>query len=114
MGSFEDTQQYRMQVGMLLDIYGQLLPGRAREVLENYYNDDLSLAEIAELRQISRQAVHDRLHQGLNSLEQYEKKLGLLARFHQQQAAIRAALADLDDGRIESARERLSRLEQIL
>lgn len=99
---------------MLLDLYGQLLPERAREVLGNYYNDDLSLAEIAESCEISRQAVHDRLHQGLNSLEHYEEKLGLLARFHEQRAVLQAALADLDAGRTENARIRLGQLEKLL
>ena len=114
MDSFEDAQQYRVHVGLLIDLYGQLLSARAREVLENYYHHDLSLAEIAELRQISRQAVHDRLHQGLNSLEQYENKLGLLARLHQQRANVREVISDLAEGRIESARQRLSQLEQML
>jgi hypothetical protein len=114
MSTFEETQQARYDAGLLLDFYGQLLPERAREILERYYCDDLSMAEIAEQLDISRQAVHDRLHQGLNNLTHYEQELGLLARFRSQKNLIRSAIDDIDQGNIAAARDRLEQMEQSL
>lgn len=61
----------------LLDIYGELLTDKQRDMLELYYNDDLSLAEIAEQYEISRQGVHDSIRRGEEALEEYERVLGL-------------------------------------
>lgn len=63
----------------LLDIYGQLLTEKQRDMLELYYNDDLSLSEIAEHYEISRQGVHDSIKRGEETLEEYEKILCLKA-----------------------------------
>ena len=63
----------------LLDIYGELLTDKQRDMLELYYNDDLSLAEIAEHYEISRQGVHDSIRRGEEALEEYERVLGLKA-----------------------------------
>ena len=56
------NQTYRMT--MLYDFYGELLTDRQREFFDLYYNEDLSLAEIAENAGISRQGVRDVLHPG--------------------------------------------------
>ena len=45
-----------LEVGLLLDFYGDILPERRREMIELYYNDDLSLAEVAEQLGVTRQA----------------------------------------------------------
>ena len=63
----------------LLDIYGELLTDKQRDMLELYYNDDLSLAEIAEHYEISRQGVHDSIKRGEETLNEYERVLGLKA-----------------------------------
>lgn len=63
----------------LLDIYGELLTEKQRDMLELYYNDDLSLAEIAEHYEISRQGVHDSIKRGEETLNEYERVLGLKA-----------------------------------
>ncbi len=63
----------------LLDLYGELLTDKQRDMLELYYNDDLSLAEIAEHYEISRQGVHDSIKRGEEALEEYERVLGLRA-----------------------------------
>ena len=51
--------QKNLKIGYLLDFYGELLSGRKKDVLEMYYNEDLSLAEIAAEIGISRQGVHE-------------------------------------------------------
>jgi|LFRM01.1.fsa_nt_gb predicted DNA-binding protein YlxM (UPF0122 family) len=114
MSDLTEPERIRIDTGLLLDFYGQLLPDRARDMLERYYLDDFSLAEIAGQLGVSRQAVHDRLHQGLESLTQYEAKLHLLERFRQQRAALVAALGALDDGQIPKAREILAQLQELL
>ena len=60
-----------VQKGELLDCYGALLTVRQRECLELYYNENLTLAEIAEYFHISRQAVHDAMRHGEEQLENY-------------------------------------------
>ncbi len=65
----------------LLDFYGGILNERQREVLTLYYDDDLSLAEIAEITNISRQGVHDLIKRGEVKLTDAENALGLTERF---------------------------------
>ena len=61
----------------LLDFYGDVLSNRKKEVLDMYYNEDLSLGEIAEQIGISRQGVRDMIKKGEEELEFLESKLGL-------------------------------------
>ena len=70
-----------LNMSMLMDFYGQLLTPKQLEALEFYYNDDLSLAEIADEMGISRQGVMAFLKQGEKHLKSFEEKLGLAARF---------------------------------
>lgn len=65
-------------VGMLLDFYGELLPQRQRQVADLYYNDDLSLSEVAEECGITRQGVRDALKKAEEQLRGFEERLGLL------------------------------------
>ena len=66
-----------LQIGYLLDFYGDILPERKRSVMEMYYNEDLSLAEIAAEIDISRQGVRDIIKKTEEELFFYENKLGL-------------------------------------
>ena len=61
----------------LLDFYGDVLSNRKKEVLDMYYNEDLSLGEIAEQIGISRQGVRDMIKKAEEELEFLEEKLGL-------------------------------------
>lgn len=78
------NQAYRM--AMLFDFYGDLLTERQREFYDLYYNDDLSLAEIAENYAISRQGVRDTIVRAERTLEDVEEKTGLIRRFHRTRA----------------------------
>ena len=69
-----------LNVGYLLDFYGELLPERKRSVLDMYYNEDYSLAEIADEIGISRQGVRNIIKKTENELFFYEEKLGLAKR----------------------------------
>ena len=69
-----------LNMGYLLDFYGDLLSERKRAVMDMYYNEDLSLAEIAAEIGISRQGVHDLIKKSEEELQTYENKLCLAAR----------------------------------
>lgn len=71
-----------MNITILLDVYGQLLTEKQRFAVDMYYNEDLSLAEIGEEIDISRQGVRDSIKQGEKHLLNYEEKLGIVKRFH--------------------------------
>ena len=73
--------QRRELLCRLLDIYGMALSARCRDVLEYYYADDLSLAEISENTGITRQGVHDMVKRTREALLAYEEKLGLVRKF---------------------------------
>lgn len=77
------NQAYRM--AMLYDFYGDLLTDRQKEFYDLYYNEDLSLAEIAENYGITRQGVRDVIVRGQAYLEEIEEKTGLIRRFHTMQ-----------------------------
>ena len=73
------NQTYRMT--MLYDFYGELLTDRQREFFDLYYNEDLSLAEIAEITGITRQGVRDSVVRSEAALRTMEEKTGLISRF---------------------------------
>lgn len=79
------NQAYRM--AMLYDFYGDLLTPRQKEFYDLYYNEDLSLAEIAENYEITRQGVRDIVVRAEKALEEIEEKTGLIRRYHQTRAA---------------------------
>lgn len=76
-----------MTVGLLLDFYGEILTEHKRNILDMYYNEDFSLAEIAEQIGISRQGVRDAIVKASNELRFYEEKLGLSNRFAEMKAS---------------------------
>jgi len=67
-----------LRVNKLFSFYSSLLTDRQQEFVELYYYHDLSLGEIAEQQDISRQAVYDNLKRSESALEDYEQKLGLV------------------------------------
>lgn len=71
----------RLMRSMLLDFYGELLTEKQRECFDLHYNEDLSLAEIAEQSGISRQGVWDNIKRAEAALIGIEEKTGLIRRF---------------------------------
>ncbi|MDP4120354.1 MAG: putative DNA-binding protein [Bacillota bacterium] len=70
-----------VSISIHLDFYGKLLSDRKNEIMDYYYNDDLSLAEIAEIIGISRQGVRDIIKRCEKELFYMEERLGMIARF---------------------------------
>lgn len=70
-----------LTISLLLDFYGNLLSERQLLIMEQYYQEDLSLSEIASLTGMTRQGVHDNIRRASNELKQYEQRLGLISRF---------------------------------
>lgn len=68
--------QKNLAYSVLLDFYGPVLTEKQRLILTEYYNEDLSLAEIAENLGITRQGVRDAIKHGEASLDEWEAKLG--------------------------------------
>ena len=101
---------------LLLDFYGELLTEKQREYCDLHWNEDLSLAEIAQQGGLSRQGVWDILRRAEASLQGYEEKTGLVRRFLERRdeiAAIRAELSGLLP-ESEASRDILSRLEGLM
>lgn len=67
-----------LNLSVLLDFYGDVLTEKQRNVMELYYNEDLSLSEIAEHEEISRQGVRDSIKRGEETVLELEEKLGLV------------------------------------
>lgn len=90
---------------MLFDFYGELLTEKQREYYDLHYNEDLSLAEIAEQSGISRQGVWDIIRRAEAAMTEIEQKTGLIRRFNERSAVLtelESRLAELEavtDGR---------------
>ena len=75
-----DEIEKNILVNELFDIYGELLSKTQQKMIKLYYNMDLSLTEIAEQENVSRNAVHDALKKVIESLSFFEDKLHLLSK----------------------------------
>ncbi|MCX7903735.1 MAG: putative DNA-binding protein [Caloramator sp.] len=71
-------------ITMLMDFYGNLLTEKQRMIMSYHYEEDMSLSEISEVMNISRQAVHDIIKRSEKTLLDYEKELGLVEKFLRQ------------------------------
>lgn len=67
-----------------LDFYETMLTPKQQEIMGYYFREDYSLSEIAENMDITRSAVQDNIKRASQSLENYEKKLNLVAKYHRR------------------------------
>ncbi len=70
----------RAFISRLIDVYGNALSERQRDVVDLYYNEDLSLAEISEHCGITRQGVRDAIRHGVDTLHNLESSLGFVSK----------------------------------
>ena len=82
-----------LQISVLLDFYGEMLTAKQRDFLDLYYNEDLSLSEIAENEGITRQGVRDSIKRAEVQLFDMESKLHLAERFE----TLKSGLGEIRD-----------------
>ena len=85
----------KVEISFLCQLYGKLLTKKQYEFLNDYYNNDLSLSEIAENNKITRQAVRDNIKKGEKKLFEYEEKLSFMKRMFNQEKKIEKVLSEL-------------------
>lgn len=108
-----------MEIAFLVDFYGDMLTEKQRDMIELYYDDDLSLSEIAENEGITRQGVRDSIKRAESQLLEMEDCLGLARRFRtvrESIEAIRSAASEIRqiNGQAGRVREIDERAEHIL
>lgn len=86
----------KVKISMLWQIYGKLLTEKQYEFIDYYYNEDLSLSEIAENNEITRQAVRDIIKKGERKLFEYEEKLLFMKKTINQEKQIENILLHLN------------------
>ena len=84
-----------IEISILAGIYGELLTEKQFQIIDDYYNNDLSLSEIAENNNITRQAVRDILKKGEKKLFEFEEKLQVMKRTINQEKKIEKVLFEL-------------------
>ncbi|WP_078391527.1 putative DNA-binding protein [Shouchella patagoniensis] len=104
-----------LRMNYLFDFYHPLLTEKQRNYMSYYYLDDFSLGEIADEYEVSRQAVYDNIRRTEAMLEEYEKKLMLLAKFEARRTLIAEFRQAMDENQGEesygSIIERLEKLD---
>lgn len=96
-----------IHISMLLEIYGKLLTQKQYDVVDLYYNQNLSLSEIAEEENITRQGVRKNLVDAENKLFDYEQKLLILKQKLSRAEIIEELIKETEDV---SFKERLQKL----
>ena len=89
------VMEKKIEISILIEIYGKLLTEKQLSILEDYYNMDLSLSEIAENNQITRQAVRDIIKKGEKKLFEFEEKLQVMKKMLKQEKQISNILSEL-------------------
>ncbi len=97
-----------IEISLLFDFYGELLSEKKREAASLYFNEDLSLSEIAEHMGITRQGVSDLIRRSESELYGFEDKLGLYSRFEAINASaekireLSESIADCTSGQVKT------------
>ena len=99
-----------VELGTLLACYGGLLTAKQREALRLHCGEDLSLSEIADELNVSRQNVHELIARSEAKLRRFEQALHLAAQAQETRAGLQKAIAALDAGRVPEGRAALDAL----
>lgn len=108
----EDRLEKTTHIISLIDLYGDLLTKKQQDYLNFYYQDDLSLSEIAEELGVSRNAVYDQVRRATHILENYEAKLHLLEKYQERIALIKQIEAE-EEIKHDQLEDYLQRLKEI-
>ena len=93
----------KIQISILLSLYGNLLTKTQQKYMDLYYNEDLSLSEIGENENITRQAVRTILVKSKNKLQEYEKDL----KFMQKENRIKEQIEKLEQTNINEKQQKI-------
>jgi predicted DNA-binding protein YlxM (UPF0122 family) len=96
MTSSEDEIDKKVDACWLLSFYGGMMTKRQQELMNLYFEEDLSLSEIAQISGVSRQCVYNTLQRAEKQLSELESKLGLVAKFRQLQSMLGICRQDLN------------------
>lgn len=99
-----------VEVGILFDFYGKLLTKKQFSIIEMFYIEDLSLSEIGDELNITRQGVYDTLKRAEEKLYQYENTLGLASKFRESHKNIRTILNLTKDIRIFAEKKNINKI----
>ena len=97
----------------LADYYGGLLTKHQLKIVRGYYDEDLSLNELAEETGVTRQAVYDILHRAGDKLKDYEAKLGLVSKITCLISRIETVMVSTDTKTAQTLREILDEVKEI-
>ena len=89
----------KIKMSILCGIYGNLLTDKQYQILDDYYNNDLSLSEIAENNEITRQAVNDMINKGKAKLVEYEEKLHFMDKILNQEKITNEIIEELEESK---------------
>ena len=103
---------HRVEIDWLLGIYGNLLTDKQREMASLYFEEDYSLAEIAQQAGVSRQSVYDTLQRVEKQLLSMEEKLGIRQKLLDVEKQVQAAMEQLADP--QTARQHLEKALRLL
>ena len=98
-----------VRISMLCEIYGELLTEKQLNFLDDYYNNDLSLSEMAENYNITRQAVRDNIKKGENKLLELEEKLHVMENSRKREQKIAKILSEISKLQTTSSDKEVSR-----
>ena len=97
-----------LDITLLLDFYGDMLTDKQRSFISYYYNDDLSLSEIAADEGITRQGVRDAIKRAETQLIAMEERLGLVARFENMKIGLSEIIEYAEEIAIHNRKNALS------
>lgn len=95
----------KIEISILLSLYGNLLTETQRKYMELYYNEDLSLSEIGDNENITRQAVRTILVKSKKKLQEYEQNL----KFMQKEKSIKKLLEQIEKTHINKEQQKITK-----
>ena len=110
----EEGLEERVELSLLYDFYGALLKGNQQRMFEAYILEDYNFSEIASQEGISRQGVYDAIKRATKQLREYEKKLGLAARFEKQKLLAQTLRKEVQDLQMPGEEKRWEKVFKII
>ena len=101
-----------LKLSLFFEMYGNLLTEKQRLYLDGYLNKNLSLTEIAEVNNTSRQAVNDLIKRSIKLLKYYESKLLLLSKFEKVKSEINNLI--ISNNINDELKQKLNRILEVL